>query len=168
MRSLSEGVEWAAHCVVFLAGLPEGAALPASRLAEYHGVPPAYLAKSMQALTRAGLVSARQGRGGGYLLTRAPEQITLLDVVLAVEGDEPMFRCTEIRKRGPARVASRQYPPLCGIAATFGRAEAAWRAELEATTIAEIQQVVARQAPPRALSRTTAWLAGVVTVAPQA
>src|ERR1700759_4060831 len=96
---MSEGVEWAAHCVVLLARLPEGAALPASRLAEYHGVPAPYLAKALQALARAGLVTSKAGRRGGYRLTRDPAQITLLDVVNAVEGDEPAFRCTEIRQR---------------------------------------------------------------------
>jgi DNA-binding IscR family transcriptional regulator len=42
---ISEGVEWAAHCVLLLDSLSEDAALPASRLAEYHGVPAPYLAK---------------------------------------------------------------------------------------------------------------------------
>ena len=52
---LSDGVEWGVHACTLLAVLPSDAALPAPRLAEYHGVPSAYLAKHLQALARAGV-----------------------------------------------------------------------------------------------------------------
>jgi Rrf2 family protein len=155
---LGEGVEWAAHCTVFLAGLDDDETLSAARLAEYHGVPAPYLAKALQALASAGLVSSQTGRRGGYRLARPADEITLLDVVFAVEGDEPAFRCTEIRQRGPARVPSADYPPMCGIAAAMQRAETAWRAELASTTVADIASIVTRQAPRRALTKTQAWL----------
>jgi Rrf2 family protein len=155
---MNEGVEWAAHCVLLLHSLPEDASLPASRLAEYHGVPAPYLAKSLQALAGAGIVTSTPGRHGGYRLGRPATEITLLDVVLAIEGDDAFFRCTEIRKRGPSRVASRAYPPVCGIAAAMYRAEAAWQAELERTSIADLTAGVLSQAPPRALQKSAAWL----------
>jgi Rrf2 family protein len=157
---LNEGVEWAAHCLALLAALPEEMALSAARLAEYHDVPAPYLAKSLQALAGAGLITSRVGRNGGYRLTRPPEKITLLDVVRAVDGDEPLFRCTEIRRQGPSRVAARHYSPICAIAAAMRRAEAAWRTELRATTIADIAEQVQRDAPARAIQKTTAWLTG--------
>ena len=157
---LSEGVEWAAHCLVLLAGLPRGTALSAARLAEYHDVPAPYLAKSLQALAGAGIISSRVGRHGGYRLTRPTDEITLLDVVNAVDGEESLFRCTEIRRQGPSRVGARQYPPVCAIAAAMRRAEAAWRTELRATTIADLAEQVQNQAPARALQKTTEWLAG--------
>ena len=72
---LNEGVEWAAHCLALLAALPEEMALSATRLAEYHAVPAPYLAKSLQALAGAGLISSRVGRHGGYRLTR-PAQLS--------------------------------------------------------------------------------------------
>src|SRR3954447_7011793 len=106
---LGEGVEWALHCCTLLAVVPSGRAMPASRLAEYHGVPPAYLAKHLQALAQAGIVESVPGRKGGYRLIRPADQITLLEVVDAVEGTGPAFRCTEIRRRGPARVSAVEY-----------------------------------------------------------
>jgi Rrf2 family protein len=157
---LTEGVEWAAHCLVLLAGLPPETGLSAARLAEYHDVPAPYLAKSLQALSGAGIISSRVGRHGGYRLTRPPDEITLLDVINAVDGEESLFRCTEIRRQGPSRVGARQYPPVCAIAAAMRRAEAAWRRELRATTIADLADLVQRQAPARAIQKTTAWLAG--------
>lgn len=155
---MSEGVEWAAHCVLLLSSLPDDATMPASRLAEYHGVPAPYLAKSLQALAGAGIVTSLPGRYGGYRLSRPPTEITLLDVALAVEGKEPFFRCTEIRKRGPSRVASRAYPPMCGIAAAMHRAETAWRAELAQTTIAGLAAGILSKAPPQVLEKSAAWL----------
>ena len=159
---LNEGVEWAAHCVLLLTALPDGATLPAKRLAEYHGVPAPYLAKSLQALVGAGIVSSATGRHGGYRLARAASEITLLDVVLAVEGDGAVFQCTEIRRRGPARVAARAYPRLCVIAAAMGHAEAAWRAELEQTTIADLAAGVERDAPQQAMVKSAVWLRSVL------
>ena len=101
---LSDGVEWGVHACVVLAVLPPDAALPAARLAEYHGVPSAYLAKHLQALARAGVLETVKGPRGGYRLARPATDITVLDVVEAIDGDEPAFRCTEIRRRGPSAV----------------------------------------------------------------
>src|SRR4029450_4691441 len=69
---LSEGVEWGLHCAVLLAVLPADTPLATGRLAEYHGVPVAYLAKHLQAMSRAGILAAGPGRGGGDRLGGPP------------------------------------------------------------------------------------------------
>ena len=101
---LSDGVEWGIHCCTVLAALPEGTALPAARLAEFHGVPAAYLAKHLQALSRAGIVTTEPGQ----------------------------------------------------------RAEQAWRAELQATTLAGILADLASSVPPRAFEKAGAWFTEVL------
>src|SRR4051812_24826003 len=106
VMKLSGGVEWAVHCCVVLSQAE--APVPAPRLAEYHGVSRTYLAKHLQLLSRSGLVTSTGGRVGGYALTREAADITVLDVVLAIEGDEPAFRCTEIRQNGPFPVTAQQ------------------------------------------------------------
>ena len=50
------------------------------------GIPARYLEQIFQRLRRAGVVSSKRGPGGGYMLGRPPEQITLADVAIAVEG----------------------------------------------------------------------------------
>ena len=135
---LSEGVEWSVHCLTLLARVPTGRALPARRLAEFHGVPAPYLAKHLQALARGGLVVSVPGPRGGFLLARPTDEISLLDVVDAVEGQEPAFRCTEIRQRGPVTGHAGSYRTPCGIAAAFAGAELAWRAALAATSLASL------------------------------
>ena len=159
---LSDGVEWGVHACVLLAVLPSNAALPAARMAEYHGVPSAYLAKHLQSLARGGVLETVKGPRGGYRLARPPAEITVLEVVEAIDGVEPAFRCTEIRRRGPTAVPAREYPLPCGIHRVFTRADEAWRAELAATTIADLVVGVMNEAPRVALEKGARWIADAV------
>jgi Rrf2 family protein len=159
---LSEGVEWGLHCAVLVALLPPDRALPAERLAEYHGVPTPYLAKHLQALSRAGILDAVPGQRGGYRLARPAAEVSVLDVVEAIDGTEPAFRCTEIRRRGPTRVATREYRVPCSIHAVMARAEDAWRAELRATSIMDLVGMVGATAPPAALTKGIGWFQEVL------
>jgi Rrf2 family protein len=155
---LAAGVEWAIHCCVVLSR--SDGPVSAHRLADFHGVSRTYLAKSLQALSRAGLVAAIEGRVGGYLLNRPAAQITVLDVVLAVDGGEPAFRCTEIRRNGPFGAKSEQCTQMCGIARVMARAEAAWRATLAEVTIADLAEYVAGIVPEDQAAAVREWLAG--------
>lgn len=156
---ISEGVEWAAHCAVVLARVPPGLALSAGVLAEFHGVPKPYLAKSLQALSRAGIVGSSQGRSGGYSLARPADEISLLDVVLAVDGDAAAFRCTEIRQRAPHPSPRRCFRTSCAIAGTMWKAEQAWRDELAATSIADLVTTVGEVVPEAVMAKNADWLA---------
>ncbi len=155
---LSDGVEWGVHVCVVLASLPDDAALPAAKLAEYHGVPAAYLAKHLQALAGAGVLQTVKGARGGYRLARAPAAITVLDVVEAIDGDEAAFRCTEIRRRGPMAMPAREYTKACGIHRAFTQADAAWRAELAKTTVADLLVGVLADVPRATLEKGARWV----------
>jgi Rrf2 family protein len=156
---MSDTVEWALHCCTVLGVLPEDQALPAARLAELHDVPPAYLAKALQALTAAGITESRPGPRGGYRLGRPPAQLRVLDVVLAVDGAERAFRCQEIRRRGPvAAGGSGAYPRPCGIARAMWRAEDAWRAELASTSVADLIGELVATVPAAQLRRGAEWI----------
>ncbi|MCQ1834982.1 RrF2 family transcriptional regulator [Neorhizobium galegae] len=135
---LGDGVEQAIHSVSMLSSLSEGGVLSAAALADFHGVSTSYLLKHLQALSGAGIVDTVPGPKGGYRLARKPAEITLLDIVLAVEGPAPAFRCAEIRKRGPNPLPGRYFTKPCGINAAMLKAEKAYRAELAEVTIADI------------------------------
>jgi Rrf2 family protein len=134
---LGEGVEHAIHSVALLAGVKPDRVLAAGALAEFHGVSPSYLLKHLQALSAAGILSTVPGPKGGYRLAKTPDRITLLDIVLAVEGAQPAFRCTEIRQRGPNQLGVVPTQP-CGINAAMLKAERAYRAELARVAISDI------------------------------
>ena len=135
---LSDGVEQAIHCVAVLAGLSADGVLSAAALAEFHGVSTSYLLKHMQALSGAGLVKTVPGPKGGYRLAKEPGEISLLDIVLAVEGPQPAFRCTEIRQNGPNPLAQRFYRAPCAVNAAMLRAERAYRAELRSVALSDL------------------------------
>lgn len=135
---LGDGVEQAVHCVLLLSGLSEDGVLSAAALAEFHGVSPSYLLKHLQALAGAGLLESVPGPKGGYRLARPVDRITLLDIVVAVEGEAPAFRCAEIRQRGPSPVAAHFFKAPCAVNAAMLKAERAYRAELKKVTVAEL------------------------------
>lgn len=135
---LGEGVEQAIHSVAMLAGLSEGGVLSAAALAEFHGISTSYLLKHLQALSGAGILDTVSGPKGGYRLARAARDISLLNIVLAVEGSAPAFRCAEIRQRGPNPLPDRYFTKPCQVSAAMLRAERAYRAELAKTSVADI------------------------------
>lgn len=153
---MSAGVEWALHCCAILSATTEP--VPVAKLSELHGVSKTYLAKHMQALSRAGLVRAVEGRDGGYLLTRPGREITVHDVVRAVEGPEPAFRCTEIRQQGPFPATTEACKMPCGIAKVMAAAEGAWRDALRGVTLADLNASFGKDSPGK-WETVREWLA---------
>ena len=87
---LSVKSDYAARAVLALARhYPEDAALRMETVADEQGVPPKYLPQILLELKARGIVRSVRGKEGGYLLARAPAEITLADVLRAVDG--PVF-----------------------------------------------------------------------------
>jgi Rrf2 family protein len=160
---MGQGIEWAAHTCAILAVAPAGRALPGARLAEFYDLPPAYLRKHLGHLVGAGILAATPGPAGGYALARPAEEITLRDIVEAIEGRGRVFRCTEIRQRGPTGLSADCYPGRCGVARAMWAAEETWRAVLEQTTIADLVATARREVPREQQERTRAWLSESVS-----
>ncbi|MGC0377807.1 RrF2 family transcriptional regulator [Streptomyces sp. SAI-229] len=154
---LSNGVEWALHSCVTLSQSRDP--VQATRLAELHGIPRAYLAKHLQALSRAGIVHATAGQVGGYALTRPAASVTLLEVVQAIDGTEPAYRCTEIRQRGPLAVPAEQCARPCAIARAMATAQEAWHRALDAVSIADLAAGIDRDSDGTAMADVRRWLA---------
>jgi Rrf2 family protein len=144
---MSRGVEWAVHCCLNLAWVGPGDAVTVTRLAAFYDLPVAYLSKQVQALVRAGIASSVSGPRGGFRLARPPERISLLDVVTAIEGPEPAFRCAEIRRQGPFGGDPASSAGRCVVDQAMRQAELAWRRDLAARTIAGLTEAVERDAP---------------------
>lgn len=89
---ISQTVEYALRAIVTIAQ-HEGQPCTAKKLAEITQVPLPYLSKLMQGLVRGGLVSSQRGLHGGFLLTRDPKSLTILDVVNVVEPIKRILQC---------------------------------------------------------------------------
>jgi Rrf2 family protein len=118
-----------------------------ARLAAFYRLPAAYLNKQLQALVRAGILASVSGPRGGFQLARRPDRISVLDVVLAIEGNDDAFRCEGILKDAPGGGMEADYARTCLISQTMRHAEVTWRTELSRQTIAGIAQSIERRFP---------------------
>lgn len=155
---MSRGVEWALHVCCLLASVPEAKTLEAASLAEFYDLSSSYLAKQLQALARVGIVTPVYGTSGGYRLGRQPSDISVLEVVEAIEGKTALFACTEIRRQGPTAQADRSYRTPCTIAAVMSKAEQAWQAELASNSIADLVTSLPMVVPRPQRTATIAWI----------
>ena len=89
---LSHTAEHALRAIVFLAGHSEGS-FSTAEIAAQSGIPASYLATILKDLARAGLVQSRRGRNGGFRLTRAASEISVLDVVRVVDQFRRIESC---------------------------------------------------------------------------
>ena len=158
VMKLGEGVEAAIHCAAMLAGVDGEATMPGAAMAEAFGLSPSYLLKHLNALTAAGILESVPGPTGGYRLARATDCITLLDIVLAIEGREPAFRCGEIRQRGPAGVDVSAYAKPCGINVAMQKAERSYRASLAEVRLSDIVAKHMSDADPRSVAANCAFV----------
>lgn len=154
---MNEGVEWALHCCLNLAWVGEERAVTAARLAAFYELPTAYLNKQLQALSRAGILTSVSGPKGGFRLARPPGKITLLDVVVAIDGPDDAFRCTQILHRSPFGTPDANYVDLCVISQHMRAADLAHRRHLAATTLADIKTTV-EHTYPNTDTQTRHWL----------
>jgi Rrf2 family nitric oxide-sensitive transcriptional repressor len=89
---LSQTVEYALRAVVHLASeAPAGRTT--DQIAAATRVPRAYLSKVLQSLAHAGIVRSQRGLGGGMTLAKTPENLTILEVVNAVEPIQRIRTC---------------------------------------------------------------------------
>lgn len=88
---ISQTAEYGLRAAVLLARA--GGALTTPQLAEASKIPAHYLAKVLQDLRRAALVSSQRGVGGGFVLGRPPSEITVLEVVNALDPIERITTC---------------------------------------------------------------------------
>ena len=143
---MNEGVEWVMHSCVNLSWIP-GEAVTAKRLAAFYNLPTAYLNKQLQALTRAGILTSVSGPKGGFQLARDPRDISLLDIVVAIDGPDEAFRCAEILKEGPGADAKADYTKVCVISQAMRGAELTYRRELAGRSIADLADEVVHRYP---------------------
>jgi len=126
---ISQTVEYALRAVAHLAA-EAPASCKTQQLAKVTQVPAAYLSKVLQSLAKAGIVRSQRGIGGGVALAADPQQLTILDVVSAVEPIQRITTCPlDLKSHGTN---------LCPLHRRLDNAMAAVEAAFAGTTLAEI------------------------------
>lgn len=90
---LTRGGEYAVRAMSYLARFPEGHVAPLHDIGEDQAIPESFLAKILQSLVRSGLAVSQRGARGGFALARPADQITMRDVIEAVDGPISLNQC---------------------------------------------------------------------------
>lgn len=126
---LSQTTEYALRAIVYLAD-HHGEAQTSEKIGAVTKVPIGYLAKIMQGLVKAGLVVSQRGLHGGFTLLRSPKDLTILDVVQAVD---PIVRITSCPLDLPDHGSD-----LCPLHRRLDNAMAAVEAAFSRTSVAQL------------------------------
>jgi Rrf2 family protein len=90
---ITRQADYAVRAVLYLAKLESGGRAPTSQIARKQHIPPSFLAKIVSQLSVAGVVQTSRGARGGVSLARPPSDITLLEVVEAIDGPIALNEC---------------------------------------------------------------------------
>ena len=130
MRLTRQG-DYAVRVMVDLAVHEDDAPVPRARIQERQDVPPAYLAKIVQMLARAGLVRTQVGVRGGVSLAVPADQVTLRQVIEAAEGPIHLNRCV-------AEPGACPRDRFCTVHPVWLRLQGLVTRELDAVTLASL------------------------------
>jgi FeS assembly SUF system regulator len=95
MVRLTNLADYAVVVLAHAAGTSASARLSAGGVAEVTGIPLPTVAKVAGLLSKAGLLTSQRGAGGGFQLARAPQDISIAEVIEAVDGPIALTQCVE-------------------------------------------------------------------------
>jgi Rrf2 family protein len=90
---ITRQADYAIRAVLYISKLGQGQRAATSQIAQEQRIPPSFLAKIVSQLSVAGLLQTSRGARGGVSLARNPEEITVLDVVEAIDGPILLNEC---------------------------------------------------------------------------
>jgi Rrf2 family protein len=90
---ITRQADYAVRAVLYLAGLNNGRRAPTSEIAREQRIPPSFLAKIVSQLSVAGVVQTSRGARGGVSLARPSRDISLLEVIEAIDGPIMLNEC---------------------------------------------------------------------------
>jgi len=135
----STKAEYGVRVMVELARRAGEDPIPLAEIAAHDGLPLAYLEHLVARLRKAGLVDSRRGSRGGYMLSRPSTEITMAEVVEALEGSIAPIECISEAADGSV-VCSRESSPghVCPTKLLWTRVRSSIVSTLEQTTLADL------------------------------
>ncbi len=137
---LTRGGEYGIRGVLYLAQQNDGKVSMLSAIAKTQDVPPRFLAKIFQALAKAGVVKSHRGAKGGFSLARPANEITIRDVIEAVEGPVLLNVCLT----GPGECTRDE---ICPMHAIWSEAQEKMMSVLASSNFADLARAAAKLSP---------------------
>ncbi len=145
MFKVSQKTEYAMRAMVELALRGDHGPVPAREIAESQRIPLRFLEQQLAALAHAGLVKSHRGAGGGCELARDPAEITVAQIVDALEGPFYPMYCLDAADHTCFQDAR------CGLQELWGDVHLAVRQVFEGTTVPGLARRHGRLAPENPL-----------------
>ena len=133
---LSRKTKYGLRALLGLARASDQSPRLVAELAEQEGIPQKFLEAILLELKRRGFVDSRKGRGGGYFLRKAPQEITFGDVIRVLEGPLAAVPC--VSQTAYARCVECVDEATCGVRLAMKEVRDATAAILDQTTLADV------------------------------
>ncbi len=133
MIGINRQTDYAARLILYLASKEPEERATAQSIAKYELIPPAFVRRIVTRLSNAGLLKTTKGRTGGIELARPASQISLLDVIEAIEGPLVLNECTENPEICP-------FSDFCPVHKAFEEARASLEAQLRSYTFDKLAE----------------------------
>lgn len=131
----NQATDYAFRVVLFLGQLPADAIIRGPEIAVDQNIPSRFLLKIMRSLAQAGIIKSYRGVAGGYALAKLPAQISLYDVIAAMEGPVVIQRCLNDPDSCTRRSGS-----VCPVHQALGTVQIALVDKLRSINFAELAQ----------------------------
>lgn len=144
---ISRAGEYGVLGLLHLIRQPAGQPVMIDAVSRDETIPKSFLAKIFQDLAKAGLLRSQRGAGGGFVLARPADQITVLEVIEAIDGRIALQRCLGDEPECDRREA-------CALCSLFVEAQDRLKEVFARTSMAELARQQAAKAPLRPAGTT--------------
>lgn len=152
---MKPGVEQSVYAILLLNMLPDKALLPGEAISQQLGTSPTYFQKLLRKLVSAGLITSVSGVKGGFKLNKKPEDISVFDIYIAIEGQQSLYSSNGVLED----LLELEEPEQCCLLTDLMiEAETAWRSRMEQETIAILSEKMKQERFREKTKNLTEWL----------
>lgn len=152
---MKPGVEQSVYAILLLNMLPDKAVLPGEAISQQLGTSPTYFQKLLRKLVSAGLITSVPGVKGGFKLNKKPENISVFDIYVAIEGQQSLYSPSGVL----GDLLELEEPERCCLLTDLMlEAENVWRSRMEQETIAFLSEKMKEERFQEKTRKLTEWL----------
>jgi Rrf2 family protein len=134
---LTRGADYAVRLMIQFASVPQQTRMTRDALVQATGLPESFVAKILQALTRAGLVVSKRGVDGGFMLGADARTTSIVDIIEAIDGPIALNACL-------TGTDACEQQAWCGAHRLWARAQAEMLKVLRSQSLADLATETAR------------------------